>query len=53
MLDEIESKLCEEGNRWWKRSKTLSEVKPVENISKESAEFSRDKSLEKGSPFFT
>ena len=31
-----------------KRSKTLSEVKPVENI--ESAEFSRDKSLARGSP---
>ena len=31
-----------------KRSKTLSEVKPVENI--ESAEFSRDKSLVRGSP---
>ena len=32
-----------------KRSKTLSEVKPVE----ESTEFSRDKSCAKGSPSFT
>ena len=36
-----------------KRSKTLSEVQPVENISKkESAQFSRDKSHAKGSPSF-
>ena len=37
-----------------KRSKTLSEVKPVANISKkESVQFSRDKSCAKGSPSFT
>ena len=38
-----------------KRSKTLSDVKQVENISKnqESAKFSRDKSRAKGSPSFT
>ena len=36
-----------------KRSKTLSEVMPVENISKEPTEFSRDKSQAKGSPSFT
>ena len=37
-----------------KRSKTLSEVKPVENISKNlQREFSRDKSHAKGSPSFT
>ena len=35
-----------------KRSKTLSEVKPVKNINT-NAEFSRDKSRAKGSPFFT
>ena len=37
MLDEIESKLedkDEEGDRQRKKSKTLSKVKPVENISK-------------------
>ena len=35
-----------------KRSKTLSEVKPIENISK-NAEYSEDKSRAKGSPSFT
>ena len=35
-----------------KRSKTLSKVKPVENISK-NLEFSRDKSRAKGSPSLT
>ena len=35
-----------------KRSKTLSEVKPVENISK-NPQFSRDKSLAKVSSSFT
>ena len=42
MLDEIESKTKykdEEGERWGKRSKTLSEVKPVENISKNLQSF--------------
>ena len=34
-----------------KRTKTLSEVKPVENISK-NQQFSRDKSHAKGSPSF-
>ena len=37
MLDEIESKNVhrdEEGDRWRKKCKTLSGVKPVENISK-------------------
>ena len=36
-----------------KRSNTLSEVKPVENVSKNPHEFSRDKSCAKGSPSFT
>ena len=35
-----------------KRSKTLSEVKPVKNINK-NLQFSRDKSRAKGSPSFT
>ena len=35
-----------------KRSKTMSEVKPVKNISK-NLQFSRDKSHAKGSPSFT
>ena len=50
MLDELESKTvhkAEEGDRG-KRSKMMSEVKPVENIK-----FSRDKSRAKGSPSFT
>ena len=34
-----------------KRSKTMSEVKPVKTIK--SAEFSRGRSLAKGSPSFT
>ena len=37
MLDEIESKTVhkdEEGDQYRKRSKTLSEVKPVESLSK-------------------
>ena len=33
-----------------KRSKTLSEVKPLKNISKNPAEFSKYKSHTKGSP---
>ena len=36
-----------------KKSKTLSEVKLVENIHKNPQEFSRDKSCAKGSPSFT
>ena len=36
-----------------KRSKTLSELKLVENISKNLQSFSSDKSCAKGSPFFT
>ena len=53
MLDEIESKTMTKKliNRG-KRSKTLSEVKPVEN-KQESAEFSRDKSCAKASSSFT
>ena len=42
MLDEIESKTVhkeEEGDRYRKKSKTLSEVKPVENISKNLMSF--------------
>ena len=35
-----------------KRSKTLSEVKTVENINK-NTEFSREKFRAKGSPYFT
>ena len=35
-----------------KRSKTQSEIKPIENISK-NPQFSRDKSRSKGSPSFT
>ena len=54
MSDEIASKTVHKMkkviNR--KRSKTLSEVRPVENISK-NLQFSRGKSRAKGSPSFT
>ena len=55
MLDEIESETVqenEEDHRKRKKSKTLSEVKPIENISK-NLQFSRDKSRLKGSPSLT
>ena len=42
MLDEIESKTVhkgKEGDRYRKKSKTLSEVKPVKNISKNLQSF--------------
>ena len=42
MLDEIESKTvhkAEEGDRYRKKKKTLSEVKPVENINKNLQSF--------------
>ena len=57
MLDEIESKTVHKAKKVidiGKRSKTLSEVKPVENKSKnESAAFSIDKSRAKGSLSYT
>ena len=34
-----------------KRSKALSEVKPIKKHKSESTEFSKDKSCAKGSPF--
>ena len=68
MLDEIEWKIVhvdEEGGlrnwgtelkrkkmNWGKRSKTMSGVKPVENISK-NLQFFINKSCAKGSPSFT
>ena len=55
MLDETESKTLrndEEGDQW-RKSKTLREVKPVENISKNPQRFSRDKSRPKASPSST
>ena len=42
MLHEIESKTMhkdKEGNRWRKKSKTLGEVKPVKNVSKNLQSF--------------
>ena len=57
MLDEINQKPCIMMKKVivrGKRSKTLSEVKPTENISmNESTEFARDKSRAKGSASFT
>ena len=53
MLDEIESKTVQKTNKVIDRgkiSKTLSEVKPVEN-KQESSEFCRDNSRAKGSLF--
>ena len=50
MLDEIESKTVhkdEEGNHRGKRSKTLSEVNPVENISKNLQSFLETSSVQK------
>ena len=55
MLDNIDSKTVhrnEEGDRWRKKKKTLSEVK-YQKHKEESAEFSRDKSRAKRSPSFT
>ena len=54
MLDEIKSKTMhkdEEGDGWRiKRSKTLSELKPVKNISKNLQSFLEISSMQKEAP---
>ena len=54
MLDEIKSKTMhkdEEGDGWRiKRSKTLSELKPVKNISKNLQSFLETSSMQKEAP---
>ena len=56
MLDKIDSKIVHKDEKALinrgKRSKTMIEVKPVENISKNPQSF-RDKSYAKGSLSFT
>ena len=50
MLDEIESKTVhkdKKGDQKRKRSKTLSEAKPVENISKNSKSFLEKSPMQK------
>ena len=50
MLDEIESKTVlkdEEGDGYRKRSKTLSEVKPLKNISKNPQSFLEVRPMQK------
>ena len=54
MLNEIKSKIVhkdKEGNRYRKK-KTMSEVKPAKNMSK-NLQFSGDKFHAKGNPSFT
>ena len=60
MLDEIKSKTVYYNKtkkvidtQTGKRSKTLSQVKPVENISKNLSQTARDKLHAKGNPLFT
>ena len=49
MLDEIESKILhKEGDQQKEKSKTLSEVKPVENISKNLQSFLEICPMQKG-----
>ena len=49
MLDEIKSKTVhkDKGDRWRKKSKTLSKVKPVENISKNLQSFIQIRPVQK------